>query len=117
VPVLARSFETAGMSTILVTMMPDLSERIGVPRTVGVEFPFGHTLGHAGDRDEQMAVIRDALRVLRDASGPGRVEHLPYEWPDFDRWRREWHPEKPAPIVRWMREQAEARRAARPEGG
>ena len=115
-PVLARSFEAAGMSTILVTMMPYWSERLGVPRTVGVEFPFGHTLGHAGDREEQMAIVRDALRVLRDAPEPGTVEHLPYEWPDFDRWRREWQPEKPAPIIRWLREQAEARRAAQSGG-
>lgn len=100
------------MSTVMVTMMPDFAERLGVPRSVGVEFPFGHTLGHAGDRDGQTAVIRDALRVLRDASTPGTIEHLPYEWPDFERWKREWHPEKPAPIVRWLKEQAEARRAA-----
>jgi hypothetical protein len=110
--VLARSFESAGMSTIVVTMMPYWAERVGMPRTVGVEFPFGHTLGHAGDRDEQMAVIRDVLRVLADASESGTIEHLPYEWPDFERWKREWHPEKPAPIIRWLREQAEARRAA-----
>jgi hypothetical protein len=119
VPVLARSFETAGMSTILVTMMPYWSERIGVPRTVGLEFPYSHTLGHAGERDEQMAVIRDALRVLRDASEPGTIEHLPYEWPDFPPgadWRREWYPETLPPIVRWLRAQAEARRAAHPEG-
>jgi len=100
------------MSTVMVTMMPDFAERLGVPRSVGVAFPFGHTLGHAGDRDEQLSVIRDALRVLRDAAAPGIVEHLPYEWPEFERWRREWHPEKPAPIVRWLKEQAEARRAA-----
>lgn len=100
------------MSTVMVTMMPDFAERLGVPRTVGVEFPFGHTLGHAGDRDEQTAVIRDALRVLCDAPAPGTIEHLPYEWPDFDSWKRAWHPEKPAPIIRWLKEQALARRAA-----
>jgi hypothetical protein len=103
------------MSTILVTMMPYWSERMGVPRTAGVEFPFGHTLGHAGDRDEQMAVIRDALRVLADAPEPGTIEDLPYEWPDFERWKTEWHPEKPSPIIRWLRERAQARRAAASE--
>jgi hypothetical protein len=110
VPVLARTFEAAGMSTVLVTMMPFWSERVGVPRTVAVEFPFGHTLGHAGDAQEQAAVIDDALRALAEAREPGTVVHLPYTWPDFERWKREWHPEKPSPIIRMLREQAEARR-------
>jgi len=112
VPVLARVIEAAGISTIVVTMMPDLDERLGVPRTVGLEFPFGHTLGHAGDRDEQMKVIRDSLRVLRDARQPNTVEHLPYEWPDFERWKQEWHPSEPAPIIAFLRDQ---RRRARAE--
>ena len=98
------------MSTILVTMMPFWSDKIGVPRTAGVEFPFGHTLGHAGDAHEQAAVIGDALRVLVDAGEAGTVVDLPYEWPDFERWKREWQPEKPAPIIRMLRERAEARR-------
>ena len=105
---LARVIEAAGISTVLVTMVPDLAERIGVPRIVGVEFPFGHTLGHAGDREEQMKVIRDALRVLRDARQPNAVEHLPYEWPDFERWKREWQPAEPSPIVALLRERMRA---------
>ena len=109
-PVLARVIEAAGISTVLVTVAPDLAERVGVPRIVGVEFPFSHVLGHAGDRDEQMKVIRDALRVLRDARQPNTVEHLPYEWPDFERWKREWHPKELPPIVAFLMER---RRQAR----
>jgi hypothetical protein len=112
--VLARTFEAAGMSTVLVTMMPYWSEKIGVPRTAAVEFPFGHTVGHAGDAREQAAVIADALRLLAEAREPGTVAHLPYAWPDFERWMREWLPEKPPPIIRMLRERAEARRR---EGG
>ena len=63
---LARVIEAAGISTVLVTMVPYLAEAVGTPRIVGVEFPFGHPLGHAGDREEQMRVIRDALRALED---------------------------------------------------
>lgn len=109
-PVLARVIEAAGISTVLVTMVPELAERVGVPRTVGVEFPFSHALGHAGDREEQMKVIRDALRVLRDARRPNTVEHLPYEWPDFEHWKREWQPREPSPIIGFLMEQ---RRQAR----
>ena len=111
-PVLARVIETAGISTVLVTMMSDVAERIGVSRTVGLEFPFGHTLGHAGERDEQTKIIRDALRVLRDAREPNTVEHLPYEWPDVERWKREWHPSEPSPIIAFLREQRRRARGA-----
>ena len=109
-PVLARVIEAAGISTVLVTMVPELAERVGVPRTVGVEFPFSHALGHAGDREEQMKVIRDALRVLRDARQPNTAEHLPYEWPDFEHWKREWQPREPSPIIGFLMER---RRQAR----
>jgi len=112
VPVLARVIEAAGISTVLVTMMPDVAERVGVPRIVGVEFPFGHTLGHAGDREEQMKIIRDALRVLGQARQPNTVEHLPYEWPDFERWKREWQPSERSPIVAYLIEQRRRARAA-----
>jgi len=105
------------MSTILVTMMPFWAERIGVPRTVGVEFPFGHTLGHAGDAGEQSAVIRDALGVLVEAPEPGTIVHLPYAWPDFERWKREWQPEVAPPIIRMLRERAAARRQEEASGG
>ena len=104
-PVLARAIEAAGISTVMVTAMPETGERLGVPRIVGVEFPFGHTLGHAGDGEEQMRVVRDALRVLRDARQPNTVEHLPYEWPDVERWKQGWHPSEPAPIIAWLIEQ------------
>jgi hypothetical protein len=113
VPVLARVIEAVGISTVVVTAMPDLAERLGVPRIVGVEFPFGHTLGHAGDREEQTKVIRDALRVLRDARQPNIVEHLPYEWPDVERWKREWQPREPSPIVALFMERLRRARAAK----
>ena len=113
-PVLARVIEAVGISTVIVTPMPYFAEALGVPRSVGVAFPFGHPLGHAGDRDEQSKVIGEALRVLREAPGPGTVEHLPYEWPDYERWKREWQPAEPSPIVALLRErmraQAEGRR-------
>ena len=105
------------MSTVSVTMMPYWAEKIGMPRTVGVEFPFGHTLGHVGDVQEQRGVIGDALRALAEAGEPGTVAHLPYTWPDFERWKREWQPEKPAPIIRMLRERARADRANDAQAG
>jgi acetylornithine deacetylase/succinyl-diaminopimelate desuccinylase-like protein len=110
VPVLARVIEAAGISTVLVTMMPFWSEKMGVPRTLAVEFPFGHALGHAGDRDEQLAVIREALRVLREAREPGTVHHMEREWPDFEKWKTAWYPPALPPIIKVLAERLRQQR-------
>ena len=99
------------MSTVLVTVMPYWAERLGVPRTVGVEFPYGHPLGQPGDRDTQTAIIREALRLLEEATGPGEIRELDYVWPqDLDEAKRDWQPLEPSPIIRMMIEQRRAQR-------
>jgi len=103
VPVLARTFEKVGLATVVVTMMPIWSERIGVPRTLAVSFPFGHTLGHAGDSKEQRQVVRAALQCMEEMGEPGAIKELDIEWPDPDFWRRAWQPKQPSPIVKMMR--------------
>jgi D-proline reductase (dithiol) PrdB len=111
VPVLARTLEAAGISTVLVTMMPWWAERFGTPRTLGVEFPFGHTLGLPEEPDLQMKVIRRALDLLADAREPGVVEHVDEPWPgEQAEWYKRWQPAEPSPIIAFLREEA-ARRA------
>ena len=99
------------MSTVLATMMPHWAERLGVPRTVGVEFPYGHPLGRPGDRETQMGIIRSALNLLEEATAPGEIRELDYVWPqELDEAKRDWQPSEPSPIIRMLREQAKARR-------
>ncbi len=115
---LARSFEAAGLSTVVVNMMPVWGERLGTPRTLGVEFPFGHTLGMPHDAALQTRVIRAALDLLTEARPPGPViAHFDEPWPgDFDHWKKAWHPLEPSPMIRWLREQALQRRNEREAG-
>lgn len=99
----------------MVTVMPYWSERLGIPRTVGVEFPFCHTLGQAGDRDTQLGIIRSALALLEEATEPGEIRELDYVWPqELEEAKRDWHPPEPSPIIRMLRERAAARHQ---EGG
>jgi hypothetical protein len=77
---MARTLEAAGFSTILVTMMPYWAQKIGTPRTLAVEHPFGHTLGHPGDREGQLSVIREALHALDSIQEPGDILHSTSEW-------------------------------------
>ena len=99
-PVLARTLEAAGLSTILVTPMPFWAEKIGVPRTLAVEFPFGHTLGQPHDAAQQMRVTRQSLAALETAESPGTIVHSPETWPLPRREAsRDWQPEEPSPII------------------
>ncbi|MCA9969034.1 MAG: hypothetical protein KC425_02405 [Anaerolineales bacterium] len=99
-PVLARTLEAHGLSTVLVTMMPYWAEKIGVPRTLAVEFPFGQTLGRAGDAAQQRRVIAQALRVLETAETPGSIVHSDEVWPEpAGEAMRQWQPAAPSPII------------------
>lgn len=115
---LARTFEAAGLATVVINMMPVWGQRFGAPRTLGVEFPFGHTCGLPDDVGLQTRVVRAALELLvRAAPPPPVVEDFPEPWPaDFDAWKKAWQPKEPSPIIRFMREQAEARARREREG-
>jgi hypothetical protein len=109
--------EAAGISTVLVTMMPYWSEPFGVPRSVAVEFPFVHPLGHAGDGEEQLTVIREALRVLREAREPRTVEDFAEKWNgEEEEWHQRWHPPEPPPIIAWLIEQRRKQAEEKREG-
>ena len=102
-PVLARTLEAAGLSTVLVTPMPYWAEKIGVPRTLAVEFPFGHALGQPHDAAQQTRVIRQALKVLATAAGPGAIVYSPETWPASQKEALEaWQPDEPSPVVQML---------------
>ena len=102
-PVLARIFEAAGMSTILVTNMPFWAERVGAPRTLAVDFPFGHILGQPHNVEQQVRVLRAALLTLEEAEKPGTIVHFQEKWPvPQEQAFEDCHPETPPPIMDQM---------------
>jgi hypothetical protein len=103
VPVLARIFEAAGMATIMVTNMPFWAEKVGAPRTLAVEFPFGHILGQPHNRELQMRVVEQAFQVLEEAGRPGTIVHSAETWPTtLEEALRVSHPSQPPPIMDQM---------------
>ncbi|MGD8457316.1 MAG: hypothetical protein PVF83_13125 [Anaerolineales bacterium] len=100
---LARTLEAEGLSTVLVTNMPFWSEKIGTPRTLAVEFPFGHPLGAQGDAAQQMRIIREVLQVLETADKPGITMHSAEVWPEpLEEAQKSWQPPEPSPIISIM---------------
>lgn len=99
-PVLARTLEAAGLDTILVTNMPFWAERVGAPRTLAVDFPFGHMLGQPHNVAQQMRVIRQALEVLETARAAGTIVHSPETWPVSQKEAlKDWQPAAPSPLI------------------
>ena len=83
--------------------MPFWAEKIGVPRTLAVEFPFGHLLGQPHKKEQQLRVIRDALIVLETADKPGEIIHSPEDWPiPSDQAMKDWQPDVPSPVIAHM---------------
>ena len=102
-PVLARTFEAAGMATVLVTNMPYWSEKVGVPRTLAAQLPFGHILGKPGDTAQQLRLIEQALAVLENAKKPGTIMHSDEVWPGpHEEEMKLSHAETPPPITSEM---------------
>lgn len=102
-PVLARLFEETGLSTILVTNMPFWAEMIGVPRTLAIEYPYGHILGNPGDNEQQMGVITEALKALETTNKPGEIVHSDKKWgEDVNIAMEKWQPHTPSPVISHM---------------
>lgn len=85
-------------------MMPYWAEKVGTPRTLAVEHPFGHTLGRPGDPEGHLSIIREALLALEKMEHPGEIIHSSSLWPEpVDEAINAWQPPEPSPIIRELR--------------
>jgi D-proline reductase (dithiol) PrdB len=75
-----REIEAAGIPTVSVSVCPDITDRLQVPRAVALRFPFGSPFGASMDTAMQLRVLRDALSLIDTIKTPGEVVSLPYEW-------------------------------------
>ncbi len=82
--------------------MPFITEKIGVPRAVAVEFPFGMIWGLPGDGEMHEKLMKHMLDAAETIAEPGTIIELPYEWPEELRKKRDWFPKEPTP---WLASQ------------
>jgi hypothetical protein len=97
-----REIERAGMTTVALSNIPDLTAAVSVPRLVGIEYPFGQIMGKPGDEEGQRAVLWGALEAVEEMMVPGSTKHLPFEWPGTEE-EAQAHPPEPPPIVGYLR--------------
>lgn len=98
--------ENKGLVTVSLSQMPYITEKIGVPRAVAVEFPFGMIWGQPGDREMHRRVIGHMVRAAVEITGPGTIVELPYSWPEELFKKRDWFPAEKPP---WMASQEKIR--------
>jgi hypothetical protein len=94
--------EAAGMTTVALSNIPDLTMAVSVPRLVAIEHPFGQTVGRPGDTEEQRAVLLGALEAVEEMCEPGSIKHLPFTWPETGTETPSHAPESP-PIVNYLK--------------
>jgi D-proline reductase (dithiol) PrdB len=80
VGLIQREIERVGISTIGISTVRRFAEKIKPPRTVFLDWPFGHPLGEPFNVAQQKAVLSDALKALYSVKTPGEIVNLPFKW-------------------------------------
>ena len=75
-----REIEKAGIPTISISIVRKLTEEVRPPRAIFLKWPFGHPLGEPGNVAQQMTVLRDAFKAIKEIKEPGTIIDLPYRW-------------------------------------
>jgi hypothetical protein len=95
-----RVLEARGIPTVALSMIPELTRAVGVPRLAGISYPMGRPLGRPHDANGQRAVLRAMLELLATAQGPDAYVDLPFVWPESPAQARNASKDlPPAPIV------------------
>lgn len=77
---LARAVEDGGIPTVCITLIPELSHKVGAPRSLAVRFPFGAPAGDPGNSKLHQSVLLEALDLLRQAATPGELAISRLRW-------------------------------------
>ena len=79
---IARAVEEAGIPTTSLSSAYDLTVLVKPPRSFFVNYPLGHTAGKPFDRENQMAILKNALGRAGEITEPGAIVELPFLWDD-----------------------------------
>ena len=72
--------EAAGIATVSISMKPEITLGVRVPRAGYLRFPLGNPFGSPFDAELQAQILTDILATLTGTTEPGGVYELPYRW-------------------------------------
>jgi hypothetical protein len=94
-----RVLEAKGLSTVALSMIPELTRAVGVPRLAGISYPMGRPLGRPHDAVGQRAVLRATIDLLATAQTPDAYLELPFVWPESPAQARNVSKDLPPPPI------------------
>ena len=87
VGLIQSKIERKGISTVSVTLKPEITWGVRVPRAAHVRFPLGYPFGEPHRADLQERILSDLFSIAKDAPNPtidspecGPIYRLPYRW-------------------------------------
>jgi D-proline reductase (dithiol) PrdB len=83
VGLIQRSIEAAGISTVSISLVQEITVQVRPSRALFLRWPFGHPLGGPFTVPQHLRILRDMLYALESIQEPGTIIDLGY------RWRRE----------------------------
>ncbi|MDA8343912.1 MAG: hypothetical protein M0Z66_00365 [Thermaerobacter sp.] len=75
-----NALEAAGIATVSVSVRPEITAYVGVPRAAYLRFPTGQPLGEVGQPHQHEAITQAALQLIETAKEPGTIVELPFRW-------------------------------------
>lgn len=70
VGLIQSTIEAAGIPTVSISLLREVTEKVKPPRVLFVDRPLGFPLGYPGDKKVQREILREALALLSEASLP-----------------------------------------------
>jgi len=87
VGLIARQLEISGVPTVTMTSALDITEAVGPPRSVFLDYPLGHTSGRPHRPELGLEIVANALAAFADADRPGWIGRQPFRWAEDDSWK------------------------------
>ena len=74
VSLISRGLESAGIPSVLISVMPALSSPARPPRQLIRKLNIGATVGRPADVEQQLETLRRMITLLEDAESPGAID-------------------------------------------
>lgn len=75
-----REIERAGIPTVSISIVRELTEKVKPPRSIFLRWPFGHPLGEPFNRAQHRVVLAEAFKALYSIDKPGAIMDVPFQW-------------------------------------
>ena len=77
---LQRVFDEAGLATVSISLVKEITQLVKPSLACFVEHPFGLTLGEPGDKATQRAILRRCLEEVQREHAAGTIVDLGFRW-------------------------------------